>query len=105
MEINKIVAGILVTVLIVIGIVNFTEVLYHVEQPEVAHYIIEGVDNAEMVDADKEVVAQPVEEPILVLLAAANMTKGEKVGVYPISDNSWIDVGQWPEYNKALEKF
>jgi len=33
------------------------------------------------------------------------INKGEKVGVYPISDNSWIDVGQWPEYNKALEKF
>jgi len=30
---------------------------------------------------------------------------GGKVGIYPISDNSWIDVGQWPEYNKALEKF
>ena len=30
---------------------------------------------------------------------------GKKVGIYPISDNSWVDVGQWPEYNKALEKF
>ena len=30
---------------------------------------------------------------------------GGKVGIYPISDNSWIDVGQWPEYNKALAKF
>ena len=29
---------------------------------------------------------------------------GHKVGIYPISHNAWIDVGQWPEYNKAIEK-
>ena len=28
---------------------------------------------------------------------------GGKIGVYPISENSWIDVGQWAEYRKALE--
>jgi len=27
--------------------------------------------------------------------------KGKKVGVYPISEKSWIDVGQWGEYKKA----
>jgi len=25
------------------------------------------------------------------------------VGVYPVSENSWIDVGQWEEYRKALK--
>jgi NDP-sugar pyrophosphorylase family protein len=25
------------------------------------------------------------------------------VGVYPISEKSWIDVGQWEEYRKALK--
>jgi dTDP-glucose pyrophosphorylase len=30
--------------------------------------------------------------------------KGMKVGVYPISESSWIDVGQWSEYHKAVEK-
>lgn len=29
--------------------------------------------------------------------------KNGKVGVYPISENSWIDVGQWEEYRKALK--
>lgn len=28
---------------------------------------------------------------------------GGKIGVFPISENSWIDIGQWPEYTKALE--
>ncbi|MHA1384774.1 MAG: nucleotidyltransferase family protein [Candidatus Helarchaeota archaeon] len=27
-----------------------------------------------------------------------------KIGVYPISENSWIDVGEWAEYKKAVEK-
>jgi dTDP-glucose pyrophosphorylase len=30
--------------------------------------------------------------------------KKKQVGVYPIDDASWIDVGQWSEYHKAIEK-
>jgi dTDP-glucose pyrophosphorylase len=30
--------------------------------------------------------------------------KGLKVGVFPISENAWIDIGQWEEYRKAIEK-
>jgi len=29
---------------------------------------------------------------------------GKRVGVYPIDDDAWIDVGQWVEYRKAVEK-
>ena len=29
---------------------------------------------------------------------------GLKVGVYPISENSWVDTGEWVEYKKAVEK-
>jgi len=29
---------------------------------------------------------------------------GQKVGVYPIDDEAWIDVGQWKDYHKALER-
>ena len=28
---------------------------------------------------------------------------GKKVGVYPIDDEAWIDVGQWAEYQKAVD--
>ena len=31
--------------------------------------------------------------------------KGKKVGVYPIDDDSWIDVGQWTEYQKTIARF
>jgi len=29
--------------------------------------------------------------------------KGGKVGVFPISEKSWIDIGQWDEYRKSLK--
>ncbi len=29
---------------------------------------------------------------------------GIKVGVFPIDDDDWIDVGQWAEYKKAIDK-
>ncbi len=31
--------------------------------------------------------------------------RGGRVGVYPVGENSWIDVGQWSEYRKAVELF
>ena len=31
--------------------------------------------------------------------------QGKKVGVFPIDDDSWIDIGQWAEYRKAIDKF
>lgn len=30
--------------------------------------------------------------------------KNKQVGVYPIDDGSWIDVGQWSEYHKAVDR-
>jgi NDP-sugar pyrophosphorylase family protein len=30
---------------------------------------------------------------------------GKKVGVYPVDDNAWIDIGQWSEYRKVVKGF
>lgn len=30
--------------------------------------------------------------------------KGYKIGVFPVSENSWIDIGQWEGYKKEIEK-
>jgi dTDP-glucose pyrophosphorylase/CBS domain-containing protein len=38
------------------------------------------------------------------LIEDAKKTR-KKVGVFPIDDDSWIDIGQWAEYRQALEKF
>lgn len=32
-------------------------------------------------------------------------SKGGRIGVYPINENSWFDTGEWQEYKKALEEF
>ena len=31
-------------------------------------------------------------------------TRKKQIGVYPIDDESWIDVGQWSEYRKAVDR-
>ena len=37
-------------------------------------------------------------------LIKKSIEEGFKVGVYPISESSWIDIGQWSEYRKALRE-
>ncbi|MDB4794723.1 nucleotidyltransferase family protein [bacterium] len=31
--------------------------------------------------------------------------QGKKVGVFPIDDDAWIDIGQWAEYKKTMDTF
>jgi len=31
--------------------------------------------------------------------------QGKKIGVFPIDEDAWIDIGQWTEYQKAIDKF
>jgi dTDP-glucose pyrophosphorylase/CBS domain-containing protein len=30
--------------------------------------------------------------------------QGKKVGVFPVDDDAWVDIGQWKEYKKVLEQ-
>ena len=32
-------------------------------------------------------------------------SQGKKVGVFPIDDDAWIDIGQWAEFQKAVDLF
>ena len=59
-EINKIIAAVLLTALIIIGIGKFTDILFHIDKPKVSAYKIEG-DHAEVfkgpsTDGDREKV-------------------------------------------------
>lgn len=38
-------------------------------------------------------------------LIADIKSKGKRIGVFPISEKSWIDIGDWAKYNNALEHF
>ena len=31
-------------------------------------------------------------------------SKGKRVGVFPIEDGAWIDIGQWDEYRSAIKR-
>ena len=37
-------------------------------------------------------------------LIKAAKKEGKKVGVYPISEKSWLDVGQWEQYHEAVKE-
>jgi len=79
-EINKIIAAVLLTALIIIAIGKFTDVLFHVENPKVSAYKIEGLEvaatNAAANSAEEKVV-EAVD--IKVLLAMGDLAHGEKV--------------------------
>ena len=77
-EINKIIAAILLTVLIIIGIGKFADVLFYVEKPKQTAYKIEGLETssgpiktAEKKSVEKIDIAQ--------LIAMGDLTHGQKV--------------------------
>ena len=51
-EINKIIAAILLTALIVIGIGKIVDVLFYVEKPKLSAYKVEGIDNCLLYTSD-----------------------------------------------------
>tara|TARA_B100000963_G_scaffold355145_1_gene372867 strand:+ start:1612 stop:2157 length:546 start_codon:yes stop_codon:yes gene_type:complete len=78
-EINKIIAAILLTALIIIGIGKFADVLFHVDKPKVSAYKVEGLEavaesTSSISETDKEVIVNIKE-----LLAFGDMAHGEKV--------------------------
>jgi len=79
-EINKIIAAVLLTALIVIGIGKFTDILFHVEKPEQSAYKIEGLEVATTSvtkDDAEDKLAEVVD--IKALLAMGDLGHGEKV--------------------------
>ncbi len=78
-EINKIIAAILLTVLIVIGIGKFTDILFHVDKPKESAYKVEGLESevAKKVSEAVETKDQPVD--IKKLLAMGDIDHGQKV--------------------------
>ena len=121
-EINKIIAAVLLTVLIIIGIGKFTDVLFHVEKPKESAYKIEGLDVESISTSSSEVATKVVEAvDIKVLLAMGDLGHGEKVfkkcsachlivsgGKNMIGPNLWSVIGRTAgsvsdyKYSKAM---
>ena len=118
-EINKIIAAVLLTALIIIGIGKFTDVLFHVEKPKESAYKIEGL---EVASASIEAETKAVEVvDIMALLAMGDLGHGEKVfkkctachqiasdGKNMIGPNLWSVIGRTAgsvndyKYSKAM---
>ena len=123
-EINKIIAAILLTALIVIGIGKFTDILFHVEKPKESAYKIEGLEVTEAsasLNPEKK-----VEEIVNIsqLLALGDLAHGEKVfkkcsachmiasgGKNMIGPNLWSIIGRQAasasdyKYSKAMTAY
>ena len=79
-EINKIIAAVLLTALIIIGIGKFTDILFHVEKPKKSAYKIEGLEVATTNASADSTEAKVVEAvDIKALLAMGDLAHGEKV--------------------------
>ena len=78
-EINKIIAAVLLTALIVIGIGKFTDILFHVEKPEQTAYKVEGLEVASTSDTIESAEKVPEIVDIKALLAMGDLAHGEKV--------------------------
>ena len=77
-EINKIIAAILLTVLIIIGIGKFTDILFHVEKPKESAYKIDGLETA-ATSTKIEEQKENVKVDIAQLLAMGDLAHGQKV--------------------------
>ena len=78
-EINKIIAAVLLTALIVIGIGKFTDILFHIEKPEQTAYKVEGLEVASTSSTTESTAKVPEVVDIKALLAMGDLAHGEKV--------------------------
>ena len=77
-ELNKIIAAVLMTALIVIGINKLAESIFHVEKPEQSAYKVEGVELASSTGTAIE-VKEVVQLNIKEILSLGDAAHGEKV--------------------------
>jgi cytochrome c len=78
-ELNKIIAAVLMTVLIVIGINKISDAIFHVEKPKESAYKVEGVEMASTSSQVSTEVKEVVQLDIKEILAMGNIAHGEKV--------------------------
>jgi dTDP-glucose pyrophosphorylase len=72
------------------------------EKPELTYMINTGmyVLNPEVLEQIPEGKFYHITDLIMDL-----KKKGEKVGVFPVSEKSWFDMGEWPEYQKVIDNY
>ena len=124
-EINKIIASILLTALIIIGIGKIVDVLFYVEKPKLSAYKVEGIEqgnSGQEASTKTEKIVEAVD--IKALLALGDLAHGEKVfkkcsachmiaadGKNKIGPNLWSVIGRTAgavndyNYSKAMKAY
>jgi len=119
-EINKIIAAVLLTVLLIIGIGKLTDMLFHVDKPKQSAYQIDGLEKA-VASTEQEKTKTEEKVDIAKLLAMGDLAHGEKVfkkcsachmiasdGKNMIGPNLWSVIGRKAgsvndyKYSKAM---
>jgi len=77
-EINKIIAAVLLTALLIIGIGKFADMLFFVEKPKQSAYQIDGLEKA-VASTEKDETKTLEKVDIAQLLAMGDLAHGEKV--------------------------
>lgn len=72
------------------------------EKPEISHLINAGLYLLEPQLLELIPPSRPYQ--ITELIEAVRSRNG-RVGVFPVSEKSWCDIGQWSEYRRTLEEF
>ena len=124
-EINKIIASILLTALIIIGIGKIVDILFYVEKPKLSAYKVEGIDQSSSGQQTSVKTEKAVEAvDIKTLLAMGDLAHGEKVfkkctachmiaadGKNKIGPNLWGVIGRTAgaiddyNYSKAMKAY
>ena len=78
-EINKIIAAVLLTALIVIGIGKFADILFHIEKPKESAYKVEGLESSVAKISSSKDLKEVEKVNIGQLLALGDLVHGEKV--------------------------
>ena len=72
------------------------------EKPEHTYYINTGLY---IVEPDMlELIPEKKVFHMTHLIDSA-MENGQRVGCFPVSEGSWLDIGVWPEYQRTLKIF
>ncbi len=119
-EINKIIAAVLLTALLIIGIGKFANMLFHVEKPKQSAYQIDGLEKV-VASTEQEKTKKVEKVDIAQLLAMGDLAHGEKVfkkcsachmiasdGKNMIGPNLWSVIGRKAgsvsdyKYSKAM---
>ncbi len=77
-EINKLIAAILLTALIIIGIGKFADILFHVDKPKESAYKVEGLEAVATSENSAQVKTKEKVD-IAQLLAMGDLNHGQKV--------------------------